>query len=972
MNAVATILVVEDNPTTRKMLRLALVTEGYAVMEAPDGRAALLAAANTPPDLVLQDLILPDMDGLELLRRLRALPGGTELPILALSGFLSRLKEAQSDKLGFTALLVKPIEPSRLIEALRVYLPGQSAGPRSHGEGRRLLVVDDDQVQLKLTRVHFSQLGFDVTAVSSASDAVVAARSHRPDAILSDVFMPGTDGFDLCLEIRSDPDLANVPVLLLSGQYGSKADEDLARRVGASALVLRTPDFRNVAPAILQALETCAPAPAEQPSDQLALRHARLVIHQLERQAAASAGLVQRSGIQASQLSLLSGVANALTRKADPDLALRDVLAATLDAAGISKGALMLRDATGVLALRQAIGFSETERSKLQTFFGHAALLEDIVDRGGSVAVPSAAIPDATSRDILAAANISAAQIVPLISDGHGLGAMIIGTASKDVTSEDSVAFARAMGNQIVQSLELASSMARLTVSEQRYRTLLENASDFIAVLSPDGVVREVNHRWVELTGIPQGQLIGRNIREFAPLGYVDETARTRSEAVSTSVVHTPPIEIARPDGSSAFIEFSSTNVDVGGERLVLTIGRDVTERKRGEEVMREAGRQKDEFLAMLAHELRNPLAPIQSAVKLLEHQAGAGDGAIRVIERQVAQLVRLVDDLLDVSRTTLNKIHLRTRPVTLEKILEDAVETVRPLAVAAGHSLDIRRPATPVWLIADSARLVQVFSNLINNAIKFTRPNGHVSVSVEQNDHTATIRVVDNGIGFTKEFQQHIFEMYSQEDNRLERAAGGLGVGLALAKAVVVMHGGRIEAMSGGRDLGAEFAVTLPVVSPVHDSESQMAEAAAPETAGRPLRVLVVDDNADGANMLRAFVNTMGHETAIAFDGPSGLAQAKAFQPDLILLDIGLPGMNGYEVARSVRQEGALSDVYLAAVTGWGTEEDKSRAREAGFDIHLTKPPDLDAIESLTATLAHTVNCRGCVRCLRTEGTPR
>ncbi|MGZ5258996.1 MAG: response regulator [Burkholderiales bacterium] len=469
-----TILVIEDNPTARKMLCLALATEGYGVVEAADARAALAVADRTLPDLVLQDLILPDMDGLELLRRLRALPGGTELPILALSGFLSRLEEVQTDRQGFTALLVKPIEPSRLTEAIRVYLPQPPALETSFGHGRRLLVVDDDPVQLKLTRIHFSQLGFQVAAVNGASDALVAARANRPDVILSDVFMPGSDGFDLCLEIRRDPNLTNVPVVLLSGQYGSKADEDLARRVGANALLLRTPDFANVAAAILKALQTRAPTPAEQPNDQLALAHARLVIHQLERQAAATAGLSQRCGIQAGQLSLLSGVADALTRKSDPDVALRDVLAATLDAAGISKGALILRDETGALKLRQDIGFSETERAKLQKFFGHSALLEDIVNGGGSVSVPSAAIPAATSRDVLTGANVTAAQIVPLVSDGRGVGAMIIGATTKDVTSDDSVAFARAMGNQIVQSLALARSVARL--SEERNRAQLAAA----------------------------------------------------------------------------------------------------------------------------------------------------------------------------------------------------------------------------------------------------------------------------------------------------------------------------------------------------------------------------------------------------------------------------------------------------------------------------------------------------------------
>jgi PAS domain S-box-containing protein len=589
MTAVPSILVVEDNPTTRKMLRLTLVTEGYTVVEAADARAAVAAAEKALPDLVLQDLILPDMDGLELLRRLRALPDGTELPILALSGFLSRLEEAQAGHEGFSALLVKPIEPSRLLEAIRVCLPPPPALEASAGDRRRLLIVDDDPVQLKLARIHLSQLGFDVSAVSGASDARIAARANRPDLILSDVFMPGTDGFELCLEIRRDPNLANVPVVLFSAQYGSQADEDLARRVGASALVVRTPDFGNVAPAIVRALQARAPIPAEQPSDQLALRHARLVIHQLERQAATTAGLAQRCGIQAAQLSLLSGVAEALTRKSDPDVALRDVLAATLDAAGISKGALILRDAAGMLELRHDIGFSPSERSELQKFFGHGALLEQLVNRGGSVPVPSQAIPDDAARDILAGANVAVAQIVPLISDGRGVGAMIIGGTGTDVTGDDSVAFARAMGNQVVQSLELARSVARLTASDQRYRTLLERATDFIAVLTPDGIVREMNHRWVEFTGLPREQLIGRHVRDFAPSGKEEETVQTYNEAVATNAARTPPVEIARPDGPSAFIEFSSTNVDVGGERLVFTIGRDVTERRQAVEALRTA-----------------------------------------------------------------------------------------------------------------------------------------------------------------------------------------------------------------------------------------------------------------------------------------------------------------------------------------------------------------------------------------------
>jgi len=596
------ILVVEDNPATRKMLRVTLVVEGYAVIEAANAREALAAAEQALPDLILQDLILPDMDGLELLRRLRGIPGGTEVPILALSGFLSRLEEMQTDRDGFTALLVKPIEPSRLIDVVHTHLPRQPATATSRGHGRRLLIVDDDPVQLKLSRLHFSQLGFEVTTVGRASDALVAARAKRPDVILSDVFMPLTDGFDLCLEVRRDPELADVPVVLLSAQYGSRADEDLAHRVGASALVPRTPDFGHATPA---ALRMGAPAAVEPPSDQLALSHARLVIHRLERQAAATAGVTQRCGIQAGQLALLSGVADALTRKSDPDVVLRDVLAATLDAAGISKGALILKDDAGRLTLRQDIGFSDSERTRLRAFFGHSAVLEDIVDHGASVLVPSPAIPSHVSRDILAGADVTAAHIVPLISDGRGVGAMVIGATSTDVTGDDCVAFARAMGNQVVQSLELANTVGRLTASEQRYRALLEQASQerdraqgyldtaevILLALDLGGRVTLINRKGCDLLGWSVSELVGCDFIEMCvPAGIRDATreALGRVHAGDDSVVESP---VVTRGGDERTIEWRTTFLRDPEGRIISTLssGTDVTARNHTVEALRTA-----------------------------------------------------------------------------------------------------------------------------------------------------------------------------------------------------------------------------------------------------------------------------------------------------------------------------------------------------------------------------------------------
>ena len=905
MTAVSTILVVEDNPATRKMLRVALATEGYGVVEAADARAALGEAGRTLPDLVLQDLILPDMDGLELLRRLRALPGGTELPILALSGFLSRLDEAPRGEHGFTALLVKPIEPSRLIDAIHAYLPQPPALLTSVGEGRRLLVVDDDPVQLKLTRIHFSQLGFDVSAAGGASEALIAARASRPDVILSDVFMPGTDGFQLCLQTRRDPNLANVPVVLLSGQYGSKADEDMARRVGASALAPRTPDFGNVTPAIMAALETRPPAAAEQPSEQLELRHARLVIHQLERQIAAMSGLAQRCGIQAAQLSLLSGVADALRREADPDAALRDVLAATLDAAGISKGALILRDATGVLKLRQDIGFSDAERSTLQDFFGHGALLEDIVERGGSVPVPSAAIPKDTSRDILAGANLVSAQIVPLISDGRGMGVLIIGATCMDVTGDDSVAFARAMGNQVVQSLELARSVARLTASEQRYRTLLENASDYIAVLSPDGIVREMNHRWVEVTGRPQAQLIGRHIREFAPTGKEDENARTYDEAVATSAVRTPPVEIATQDGSSVLIEFSSTNVDVAGERLVFTIGRDITEQRLLEEQLRQSHKLEavGQLAGGVAHDFNNVLTAILGFTDLMLSEPYSEDSwraDLLEIKKAGERAAGLTRQLLAFSRKQI------LQPKVLDiNVIVGGMESMLKRLILEHVNLVVSLTPGVGLIMMDPTQLEQILVNLVVNAAdamprggKLTIETGEVMLdehyqqrhrSVPPGDYVM-LAVSDTGTGMDEATRRRIFEPFFTTKG----VGKGTGLGLATAYGIVKQSGGYIWVYSEpGR--GATFKIYLPRVTAGAPWSIEQSTDLRDIPRGSETILVVEDDDAVGL-LARVTLERSGYRVLQAGNPKEAMRLAGDFSGPihLLLSDVIMPESEG------------------------------------------------------------------------------
>jgi signal transduction histidine kinase/ActR/RegA family two-component response regulator len=365
-----------------------------------------------------------------------------------------------------------------------------------------------------------------------------------------------------------------------------------------------------------------------------------------------------------------------------------------------------------------------------------------------------------------------------------------------------------------------------------------------------------------------------------------------------------------------------------------------------------EADQRKDEFLATLAHELRNPLAPIRFALQNLKIDTpGTAARALEVIERQVGQLVRLVDDLLDVSRITANKIQLRREPHDLGRLMSTAVESIMPFAAAADQTLDVGVPLSPVRLDGDGARLVQVFSNILNNAVKFTPRGGHIWFTAEQQSNGVVVRIRDSGMGIAPDVLPRVFDMFQQAEPVLQRTTGGLGIGLTLARRLVEMHEGLIDIRSPGPGKGTEVEIRLPVTT------SPDANAVAAEqrftAARRNLRVLIVEDNVDAAEMLELAVSQLGHVTRLAHDGASAITSVTQFGPDVILLDIGLPVMNGYTVARTLRERPEFSHVHIAAVTGWGQEEDRRKAREAGFDSHFTKPLAPAALEGLLATIA-------------------
>jgi signal transduction histidine kinase/ActR/RegA family two-component response regulator len=368
---------------------------------------------------------------------------------------------------------------------------------------------------------------------------------------------------------------------------------------------------------------------------------------------------------------------------------------------------------------------------------------------------------------------------------------------------------------------------------------------------------------------------------------------------------------------------------------------------------LEEQDQRKDEFLATLAHELRNPLAPIRFALEALKIDGPPAIAARArdVIERQVAQLVRLVDDLLDVSRITANKIQLHREPLDLAPLMTTAVESITALAAAAGHTVHVRLPSDRVRVNGDGARLVQVFANVLNNAVKFTPPGGQIWFTADEQADTAIVRIRDTGLGIAADVLPRVFDMFHQAEPVLERTTSGLGIGLTLARQLVEMHEGHIEISSPGTGQGTEVEIRLPrttvpaVVGVPADPP--------PGAARRNLRVLIVEDNLDAAEMLELAVSHLGHATRLAHDGAAAITAATQFTPDVIFLDIGLPVMNGYAVAEAVRGMPELNHVHIAAVTGWGQEEDRERAREAGCDSHYTKPLAPAALEELLATIA-------------------
>ncbi len=515
----------------------------------------------------------------------------------------------------------------------------------------------------------------------------------------------------------------------------------------------------------------------------------------------------------------------------------------------------------------------------------------------------------------------------------------------------------------------------RLRISEERYRALFNAIDQGFALIdllfddagrAIDYTFLEVNPAFGKHTGLPDPT--GRRISEMMP-GVEDHWLQTYGKVALTG----EPVRFMN-EAKALGRWFESYAARLGGDdsRVVALLFSDITSRKKADDDLRrladelaESDRRKTEFLATLAHELRNPLAPLSSGLQVMRLSASDPQAVERtrsMMERQVSHMVHLVDDLLDIARISTGKVDLKKERVDLQTVIASAVETSMPLIEAGRHELLVRIPDETLLLEVDLTRVAQVVSNLLNNAAKYTPARGRIGLAAHREDGFVVIAVTDTGIGIPPAAMPTVFEMFTQVGRNMERAQGGLGIGLSLVRRLIELHGGTVSADSEGVGRGSTFTVRLPLVeeqvvpAPAPSPAAAVPAAAAvatPEDSATGLRVLVVDDNIDAADTLAALLEMSGHVTRVANDGHQAIEMAQGFQPQVVFLDIGLPGMNGYEVARKLRETPGVERAFLVALTGWGTREDRERSAEAGFDHHLTKPADMDTVETLLAGLA-------------------
>lgn len=758
--------------------------------------------------------------------------------------------------------------------------------------GANILLVDDRPADLLALEALLTGVGDSLVRASGGEQALSLLAERDFAVVLLDVRMPGLTGFETARRMRASDRTRHTPVVFLSAAESDEFPVVEAYRLGAVDYLVKplVPDILRAKVAVFV--------------DLFRNRERVRALERRERERAEEA-LRETERRFARFMEHLPGLAWI------KDLSGRYLYAngAAERAFGLPRADLSGRTDDEVFPPETAAAFRANDRRAME-------------GPDGVQTVESLTHPDGTVHHSL---------VNKFAIPGPDGNPAMIGGVAVDVTDR-------------------ARAEEALRVSEERFRTIVEATPECVKLLAPDGTILQMNPAglaMVEADG-PEA-VIGKSAYDL--VAPADRDAfKSLHERVCRGVAGTLEHEIVGLRGTRRRVEMHAVPLGGAGGWTHLAVTRDVTERRRAEEAVRDAVRRKDEFMAMLAHELRNPLAPLRNALHILAIRGGDPEVTERVrgmMDRQVGHLSRLVGDLLDVSRITTGKVQLKTERLDLARLVQQAVADHRAEFDAGRVSLRADAAGGPAWVRGDPTRLAQVLDNLLTNALKFSPEGGGVTVAVatEPISGRATVAVRDNGVGIEPGMLARLFEPFSQADRTLDRSAGGLGLGLAIVKGLVELHGGRVRAESGGLGLGSVFTVTLPVYA---EPPALSDRPVTPRPAATRLRVLVVEDNRDAADSLRMLLEAYGYLVDVAYTGPDGLRAAERHPPEVVICDIGLPGLDGYGVAAALRRNPTTAAARLIALTGYGQEEDKRRAKEAGFDEHLTKPADPAALESL------------------------
>ena len=908
------ILVVEDNEITRKLLRVTLRAASYDMLEAADGRSALALAARERPDLVLQDLKLPDMDGVDLVRQLRELPGCGDVPVLAVSGFISRMEEARAVGGLFDEFLVKPVQPSELIRVVEIHLPRSRAGVTGPGAGRRLLLVDDEPVQLKALRAHLELDGFTVLTAHDGIAALELVRSRRVDVVLSDVMMPRLDGFGLCLTIREDKALADLPIVLFTRRYLDRDDEALARQMGANAFIALGASLAGIGKVVLSALAGQTPRPATGYAGELREKHVYRVISQLERQARINAGLAQRCAAQSAAISVLSTLSTSLSKSFDNPLPVDEMLAACLEAGSFSLAALYLLDADQRLVLAGHRGYADAPVGEIETMFGHATLFHTALQTASPIAIPSPAIDPGVAAEFLSRSGPASALILPILFGDERLGILLAGTNLTDLHADESLDFARTIAHEIGLVVQLRSAFTRVAAAEQQYREIFEHALEGILRATFDGRLLVANPAMARIFGYDSPAQMVESVTDIAGQLCVDPEQgqaffRIACEQGSISRYE---CQMRRRDGRVIWVSHNGQAIrDDRGEILYYDgVLEDITERKRTEGALRQSEKlaAMSTLVAGVAHELNNPLEVILAHSELLAYDA-PGDVTQRAekISRAAQRCARLVKNFLALARQHPPE---RTR-VSVSEVVRETVELITyPLRISGVALVLELAPGLPL-LWADPHQIQQVLLNLLTNAhhaLRGAEPPRRITVTAQPAEgDRIEIAVADNGPGIPAEIRERVFEPFFTT-----KAIGeGTGLGLSLCQGLVESHGGSLtlEEAPGG---GARFVILLPLAGP-----AAAAAAALPVRIATGASILVVDDEPEVADVLSDMLARDDHHVDVAYGGRDALERIEAGNYDLVVCDLRMPDIDGAELYRRLQAMGHRLTRRFLVVTG-------------------------------------------------------